>query len=116
MKKQLTEQRAYNILQSVQIMQVLAECVSIEFQSELVDTNLKNPAINQHASRIKESATAIKTHLSGLVKSKDKEYFSNEYAVEMHRVLKYFIGLDIAQVREFMDGVEEMELQDEHRG
>ncbi len=114
MKKKLSEQRVYNILQSVQIMQVLSEAIKIEFQSELIDTDLKNPAINQHAKRIKESASAIQIHLTGLVKNKDKEYFSYEYAVEMHRVIKHFVGMDINQVREFMDGVDEIMTANEH--
>jgi hypothetical protein len=110
-KQPLTPERTANIFQSVQFMQVMAELIKVEFQMHM-DTDFKNPAVNQHASKIKQSAEAIQLHLSGIVKAKDPEFFKNEYTPEIYRVFRFFIGMDAEQIREFMDGVEEMQKQE----
>ena len=103
----MTPEKTNNILTSLQNIAVLAECIGIEFQQDLCDTRFKNPAINQHRKRITESAEAIKTHLASVIKNKDREFFGYQHAVEFHRAVTFFAGLDYLQLREFMDGVEE---------
>ena len=104
----ITTEKASRIIKSMQIIAVLAECISIEFQSDLVDTKFKNPAVNNHSKRIRESAEAIKLHLSSVVKNKDRDFFGYEYAAEMHRLVTHFSGMDIKQIADFMDGIEEL--------
>lgn len=108
MKQQLSEQKITRILKSTQIIEVLAECIKIEHMNDLIDTKFRQPAINSHAKKIKESSQAIQTHLSFLVKNKDKGFFADEYALEIHRVLSHFIGLEITQIREFMDSLDSL--------
>ena len=102
----MTPERANRINSSVQFMLILAEMIKMEHASDLIDSNFKNPMVNQFASRIAKDATAIKTHLMTNDRVKvlvsDNEFFEN-YAGEMYRVFKYFIGLPLSQVREVMD-------------
>ncbi len=103
-KQELTTDRKVKIFRSVQFMHIMAEMIRMEFRMYM-DVNFRNPAVNNHASRISQSAQAIQQHLSFLVKAKDTEY-REEYTAELHRVFNFFIGLDIEQIREFMDGAE----------
>lgn len=102
----LPEDKILRVLKSAQNIALLAECISVEFQTDLVDTRFRQPAINQHSKRIRDSIEAIKIHLAGMVKNKDREFFSYDYAVEIHRVIDYFSNMSVEQVRDFMDRVE----------
>ena len=111
MKKQpLTPQRAINLFFSVQFMAILAEVLKIE-HIHYMDTDFKVPQINNFAGRIKKDAESVlfhlKTHPRLNITNTDQE-FTEEYAAELHRVFRFFIGLPIEKIREIMDGWEEL--------
>ena len=103
----MTDQKKARIFQSVQLIAVMAELIGIEYQIDLTDSKI-NPAINNHSRRIKESSEAIKTHLSSIVNNKQRDFISNEYSVEMHRVMSYFICMPIENIRDIMDKIEKV--------
>lgn len=110
-KNHITEEAVANLLEHVQLIGLSAEIIKIEYQSRLVDTRFKNPNINNHAKRIKESANMIQTHLASLTYNKDREFFEYEYCVQLHRVLKHFMQLRIDQLETFMEGIEKMQAE-----
>lgn len=112
-RNKISEEAILNLLEHVQFIGTAAEMIKIEHMSRLVDHRFKNPVLNNHAKKIKESAAMIQTHLSSLTYNKDREFFEYDYAVQLHRVLKHFIGLSVQQVEEFMDSVEKLQAENE---
>lgn len=107
----LSPERAQNALKSVQFMALMAEMLSLEHCSELIDARFKEPKVNQFAGRIKQDCEAIKFHLKNNsklnIKFNDAE-FIEEYASALYRVFHFFIGLPVDQINELMDGYEKL--------
>ncbi|WP_285011244.1 hypothetical protein [Pedobacter faecalis] len=80
--------------------------IKIEYQTDLVDTKFKQPSVNNHAGRIKQSADQIGLDLAFAFKVTDREELTYEHAVELHRLLSHFIALGVDRTREFMDAVD----------
>lgn len=108
MKVKLAEGAVLDLLTHAQFIGVCAELIQIEHRNRLIDTRFSNPAINQHAKRVKESSQMIQTHLSSLTVVKGREFFSDEYCVQLHQALKHFIGLSVEQLTEFVDTIQEI--------
>lgn len=104
-----TLQRKVDLLENTQFIGLMASLIRVEFQSNLVDSRFKQPAINQHGKRIQESAKAIEVHLSSVVDLKDRESFNYEFAPEMIELIKYFSRYPAEKIREFMDGIQRMQ-------
>lgn len=107
-KRQLTVQEQYPILKSVQIMGVLAHLIQIEYQTRICDLKFKQPSVNNHARKIKESTEQIQKDLAFQFKLKDREQMAYEHSVELWRVFDHFCKLTTEEVRDFMDGVDEL--------
>ena len=82
------------------------DVADIEVQSDLVDARFKNPIVNNHIRRIKESITQVHLSLASMVKSLDYEHSKYDHATQMHRVFKYFSTMDTAQMSDMMDAFE----------
>jgi len=104
----MTEKDKLALLESVHMIGILNEVVQIEYQCLLVDHKFKMPALNNHAKKIKDSSNAIKTSLNTNFNNKDPESMTYTYAIQMHRLIAYFMAMDIERVEEFMDGVEDL--------
>ncbi len=107
-KQIMTPERKARIYSSVQFMAIMAEMIKMEHLTDTIDTNFKNPQVNQFAGRIAKDAEAIQYHLRNNdkvnIKFQDVE-FVQEYAWELHRVFHYFIGLPLSQIKEVMDNL-----------
>jgi hypothetical protein len=110
-KPTMTQGKKARIYKSVQFMAVMAEVMKIEHMSELIDSDFKNPQVNQFAKRIKADAQAIQFHLKHNdrvnIAFKDLE-FIEDYAGELYRVFHFFIGLPLPQIKEVMDNLSEI--------
>lgn len=103
------EEKIKNILHSVQTISALAECITIEFQNDLIDYRFKQPILNQKAKRIKEYTEDIKKLCTVHAKVLDEEYMAYEHSVAMHRLFKWFALLDANQINEYMDKLEKLD-------
>jgi len=104
------QEKINRILRQTQTISVLADCIDMEFNSDLVDYQFKDPRISNHSRRIKESIAQIKLYIgSGQVKVIDQEFFTYEHAVQVHRLFTYFSTMDTDQLTELMDGFDELE-------
>lgn len=83
----------------------LAELIRVEYQIELVDTRFKLPEINNHAKQILRSVKAIKEHLGAISYCKDREDMEDNFAAEMHVLVKYFSKYPTDKIREFNEGI-----------
>jgi N-formylglutamate amidohydrolase len=110
-KRVITDEAIADLLEHTQFIGLCSELVKIEYANRLVDHKFKNPSINQHASRISQSAEMIQIHLASLTFNKDREFFSYAYCVQLHRILKHFMQLTIDQMDTFMTGVEKMQAE-----
>lgn len=102
-----SEARKKALLTSVQVIGLLAECIQVQFQNSLVDSKFKNPAINQHSKRIKESSEAIKLHLSSIATLPNRDQFTYDYAVHMTALIELFLHHTPEQLEELVGLVEE---------
>lgn len=108
MKQPLTPKKAQALFLSMQTTAILAELISIEYHNVLIDTKFKNPAINQHAKRIKESSEAIRLHLAALLDTKDREFFAYDYCVELSVLFKFFTTMPLEQIQDTIKQIEEL--------
>lgn len=105
--KDSTDKRIPRILKTIQLISLLAEIAKIEIQHDLTDTKFKNNrSLNNHVRNLKQAANSIQTEMSAFGKLKDREEFSYNYAIEMHRLISYFSMLTSEQIGQFMDNVE----------
>lgn len=110
-KQQLTPSRANRVFYSVQFMAIMAELIKQEHTTEM-DVNFRVPEINMFAGRITKDAQAIILHLKShprLNVSNTDQDFTDEYVGELYRVFRFFIGMPIEQIKEFMDGIDALE-------
>ena len=106
----VTPDKAVRIVKSLQLFYILAELIKMEYYNDLVDAHFKNPAINQHAKRIKESAVAIQVHVASVLKQNTAGNLdaTTEYIGELYRLLDHFVGMDIESITEFLDGIDDL--------
>ncbi len=102
----MTDEKKARILTSVQLINLCAELIGIEYQNDLVDSRFKQPAVNNHSKRIREGAQAIKTHLASIATNKDKEFFSYDYSIEMHRLITQVLQMPVEEIRGINDQLE----------
>lgn len=105
----ITDIKIKRILHHCQTIGMLADCIGIEFQQDLVDAKFKDPRINNHARKIKESIAQIKLSLASKVKVLDREFMEYEHSTECHRMLSYISTMDTNQLKSLNDGFEELE-------
>jgi len=104
--------RIASIVDSTQTIIALANSISLEWHSELVDTKFNNPAINQKTKRIISDTQDILKHCFTIVNPKrEMDYIQYEHATEVLRVLKFFSNMSTEQLREYMDLVEKMPIE-----
>jgi len=109
-KNNISEEKALQLIKSLQFILVCSQLVLTEFDMDLVDTRFKNPNLNNFAKKIKDNAEFIQLHLRSIIKPKsgnDREY-TIQYINELWRILHHFIGMDIAQLEEYADGLDQM--------
>lgn len=111
MKHTFTPEKSERIFKSMQNISVFAEFIGMEFQIDLTDTKFINPAINQHSKRIKESATSIQTHVGGVIKNKDKEFFTYEYCTALYELFTYFTTMPLEGIQDTLNQIEELKKQ-----
>lgn len=102
-----SEARQQALLTSVQVIGLLAECIQVQFQNSLIDSRFKNPAINLHAKKIKDSSEAIKLHLSSISTLGRRDDFTYDYASHMSALIELFLHHDSDQLAELVRLVEE---------
>lgn len=102
------DEKTKRILNHIQTISVLTDCIDIEYNSDLVDARFKDKALSNHNRRIKESVSQIKTSLSFRYKVKDREFMTYEHAVQVHRLFTYFSTMETSQLEELMDGFEKL--------
>lgn len=95
------------ILKHVQTMGVLANCMEIEMFNDLVDYKAKDPTINNHIRRLKESIQQIKKGLSFKYRVIDRDHMENDHSIQMHRLFNYFSIMDTDQLTRILDQYEE---------
>lgn len=107
----LSLEKQSDLLKSVHIIGVCARLIEIEYANDLIDTKFKQPLINQHSKRIKESAEQIKKALNSPnnpfhVKSKD--YMDYEYSLQLYRVIDFLTDMGLEKITEFADGMDKL--------
>lgn len=113
-KEQLEEKR-YRLFKNLCNIDQLCELIIIYYYNSIADTRFRNPRIEDKAKKIKEFANSIKCkELKGAIKLKEDyaDQMQNEHAVELWRVMDYFSFMPTDKIREFMDGVEKMEMEE----
>lgn len=109
-KQELTSTRRENVYLSMQTISILASIIQHEHSMEN-DVKLGKPEINMFANRILKDSIAIQQHLATpgklSIQTTNKE-FIHEYTGEMWRVVRFFMGLSIEQIKDYMDGVEKL--------
>ncbi len=108
-KTKLTPQKQFELLRSVQLIGVMAQMIQVEFQNHFVDTKHRNPIINNHAKRIKESSETIMRYLkqSGF-EIKDKEEFNYDYVLNMYEIFAHFTQMSPEQLKEYNHGLQQI--------
>lgn len=104
-------EKEQRILQHCQTMGVLANCIEIEFMQDLVDARWKDPNLNNHVRKLKESLRQIKLGLAYKFKVKDQELMDNELSPQVHRLFKYFSTMDVNQLRDIIDAYEAYDIE-----
>lgn len=104
-KQELTPIRKKRIIKSVSFMAIMAEMIKMEYLQDM-DTRFKNPQVNMFAGRIVKDAKAIQLHLATNdkvnIRFNSMDFIEN-YAGELHRVVQFFIGLEVAQIHDIMN-------------
>jgi len=100
-------EKEQRLLRHCQTMSVLASCIEIENQNDLIDHKFKVPHLNNHIRRIKESLKEIKLNLAFKYRVKDRELMEYDHATQIHRLFKYFSTMETSQLTEIMDAYEE---------
>lgn len=117
-KTAVTEERKNRIFSSIQHIAVMTEIIKIEYCQEM-DVQFRDPYLNNLATRIGNDCLDLASRISKgpLVQftSKDAD-FSEDYAIELHRVFKLFIGMEIEKIAELMDGWEAIAEKVENAG
>lgn len=103
-----TPKTVFEILKSAHVIGLLAKTIDVEYQTRIVDTKFKNPNTNNHVRRIKEASETIQKDLAYQFKVKDYEAMTYDYVLQFHRLIDYFAEKSADQIREFMDGVENL--------
>ena len=103
--KEITEKEK-RILRHVQTMSVLTTCMEIEMFSDLIDYRAKDPNINNHIRRLKESLQQIRKGLSFKYKILDRDLMENEHGAQMHRLFSYFSTMHTQQLTDIVDAYE----------
>ena len=101
----MTPQKQYEILRSVQLIGTLSKMIEIEFSKHLVDNKFRNPIINNHARRIKESTEQIQKML---MKPLDNEFFTYEYATNMYEIFEVLATFEADKIIEYNEGLKKM--------
>lgn len=107
-KRDLTEEKKNRILSSVQHLAIMAEMIGIEYQMEM-DVLYRDPYLNNLTNRIGTDCLSIDNRIRKgnlprfTVKDKD---FAEDYAGELHRLFKLFIGMDLQKIKDLLDGWE----------
>ena len=104
-----TPKTVFEILKSAHIIGLLAKTIDVEMQNRIIDTKFTNPNTNNHVRRIKEASQTIQKDLAYQFKVKDYESMTYDYVLEFYRVVNFFSEKSADELREFMDGVEQME-------
>ncbi len=86
------------ILRHVQTMSVLTTCMQVEYMQDIVDARFKDPNMNNHIRRIKESLEQIRKGLSFKYKVIDRDFMENEHGLVMHRLFTYFSTMETSQL------------------
>jgi len=107
-KQHITPESVFEVLKSAHIIGLLAKTIDVELQQRVVDTKFKNSNTNNHVRRIKEGVEVIQKDLAYQFKVKDYESMTYDYALQFHRLVDYFSEKSADQIREFMDGVEQL--------
>lgn len=108
-KEPFSLERKVRLLENVQMIGLLTDLIKIAYQDNLVDSKFKNPALNLHRGKIRDSADAISLHLSSIADLKDREEFNNNYCAEMYALIKHFSHYPTDKLREFNEGIAELE-------
>lgn len=108
MKKRLSEQKQFDIVRSIQMIGVMAKMIDVEFHQHIVDTKFRNPIINNHARKIKESTEQIIKLLtqSGAL-LKDQEKFDYEYVLNLYKIFEHVTQMSYEQISEQVKRLEE---------
>ena len=101
----MTPQKQYDILRSVQLIGVMAQMIEIEFSKHMVDNKFRNPIINNHSRRIKESAEQIRKLL---MKPLDNEFFTYEYATNMYEIFETLATFEAEKIIEYNEGLKKI--------
>lgn len=110
-QKKITGERRQQISASLLKISILAKLIQLEHAAELT-IKFNKPEINRFASRIGSDATAIQNHLAAGEKVSiryDSLENVDEFTTELYRAFEYFMCLDTEQIREFMDGVRQLQ-------
>ena len=104
----MLNEKTKRILNHIQTIAVLTDCIDIEYNNDLVDEKFKDKALSNHNRRIKESISQIKSSLSFRYKVQDRDFMTYEHATQVHRLFTYFSTMDTKQLTELMDGFEKL--------
>lgn len=111
-KQEITGDKKDRILASVQHLAVMSQMIGIEYQMEM-DGLFKDPLLNNLTNRIGSDCLALADRINKgnfpRFTLKDPEH-ADEYAGELHRLFKLFIGMELSKIVELLDGWEKITL------
>lgn len=109
-KREVSEEKKNRILASVQHLAVMSEMIGIEYQTEM-DALFPDPYLNNLTNRIGTDCLAIASRIKNgnlpKFEIKDADH-ADEYAGELHRLFKLFIGMELSKIVELLDGWEKI--------
>ena len=111
MKHIVTQEKAEEVFASIQRMTMFFELARIEEQVFLFDHRFRNPVMNNHIKRIRESLQALEKESGRLITSKDTEYFKYEHTPLLHVIFKAYMFQDKRFLEEVVNQLEDSEKQ-----
>lgn len=109
----LSLEKQADLLKSVHHIGVFARLIELEYANDLVDTKFKQPLINQHSKRIRESAEQIKKALNSPNNPfhvKSQEYMDYDYTLQIYRVMDFLTDMGLEKITEFANELEKMKI------
>lgn len=109
------EQKKQKLFKELASISMLCELIKIYYVNSVQDTRFRNPRIADKASKIQSFADSIqKRELKDAVRvlPNHADEMANEHALQLWRIMDYFMFMPTAQLEEFAEGLEKMEVND----
>lgn len=106
------EQRRETLFKNLAGIAMLCELIKIYYINSIKDTRFRNPKIQSKADKIISFANSIQNKELGdavRLKAETKEEMEDEHALQLWRIMDYFMFMPTDKLEEFADELHKIE-------